>query len=108
MIEEQKIEEAAKNHANEQGGGISIGDYTAKQSFQAGAHWAIGEFLKGLWHDAKEEPEKGKKLLGYDIDGYSIYCWTDQEATWKAFVYNTVLVRWLYIDELTKKGGSDD
>lgn len=73
--------------------------------FKDGAHWAINKFLKDLWHDANEEPRKGEKLLGFDVDGFSVYCWTDQEPTWQEFVYNTVLQRWLYISDLFPKGG---
>lgn len=61
--------------------------------------------LDSLWHDASEEPRKGEKLLGFDVDGFSTYRWIDQEPTWKEFVYETVLQRWLYISDLIPKGG---
>lgn len=121
MIDEKKIEEAAQGAADLYEQDLPIMSYNedtevdgqhhfcqefGAELFKDGVKWAINEFLKDLWHPANEEPERNKKLLGYDIDGYSIYRWIDQESEWKDFVYNTVLQKWLYIDDLlTNEGG---
>lgn len=55
MIDDKKIEAAAKQHSEES----YISDYFQacyKDAFKAGAKWAINEFLKNLWHPASEEP----------------------------------------------------
>lgn len=70
------------------------------EAFIDGAEWMQEEFLKDLWHDAKEEPEHKKPLLGHDLDGCSIYRWVGQEANWQDFVANSTLQKWCYISEL--------
>ena len=61
--------------------------------------------LASLWHDASEEPRCDELLLGEDTDGFSIYRWCGQEDNWEAFVNETGLSRWAYIEELLPKGG---
>ena len=122
MIEEKKIEKAARGAADLYEQDLPIMSYYedtevdgqhhfcqefGAELFKDGVQWAINEFLKDLWHPANEEPERNKKLLGYDIDGYSIYCWKDQESEWKDFVYNTGLQKWLYIDDLLTNEGCE-
>lgn len=135
MIDEKKIEEAAQRYCNVTDANKNEASLLS-EGFKEGAYWMMGEFLKenmfykakdkriqdilelgyaritnefleSLWHDASEEPQKGKKLVGYDLDGYSIYCWTDQEETWKEFVYNSTLGKWCYIDDLLPEEGGE-
>lgn len=107
MIDKKKIEEAASDYSKTLRENQTLS--FAYRDFKEGVRWAQKEFIKELWHDASEEPEKNKKLLGYDVDGYSIYCWKDQETTWHEFVYNTVLQRWCYLlDILPQKGGNNE
>lgn len=61
--------------------------------------------LESLWHDAGEEPRRNELLLGEDTDGFSIYRWCGQEDNWEAFVNETGLSRWAYIEDLFPKGG---
>ena len=61
--------------------------------------------LESLWHDAGEEPRRNELLLGEDTDGFSIYRWCGQEDNWEAFVNETGLNRWAYINDLLPKGG---
>ena len=61
--------------------------------------------LSQIWHDAGEEPRRNELLLGEDTDGFSIYRWCLQEDNWEAFVNETRLSRWAYIDNLLPKGG---
>lgn len=113
MIDEKKIEEAAKDYINKN-------DYFVKYdedpcddiefAYKDGAHWAINEFLKDLWHPAKEEPNekayllccRKNKVLPFKVDKHSaIY-------DWKVNVYNFNITRWLYIEDLLPKKGGEE
>ena len=59
--------------------------------------------LSQVWHDAKEEPEKGKSIISIDEDGVSIYKWADQDNDWLSFAEWYSLIRWAYIDDLLPK-----
>lgn len=62
--------------------------------------------LSQVWHEAKEEPEKGKLMIGIDEDGVSIYKWIYQyDCDWLYFAESNGLIRWAYIDDLLPKGG---
>ena len=37
-------------------------DYQIKQAIELGAKWAINEFLKDLWHQNTEKPDKSKSV----------------------------------------------
>lgn len=67
MIDDKKIEEVARAYgklgespAKAPKGSISLELETA---FEIGAHWALKEFLKDLWHPIEEEPT----LVGEEI-----------------------------------------
>jgi hypothetical protein len=124
MIDEKKIEAAAKHYAEEnsmsiedQMGDMYDGIEELSDAYKAGAKWAINEFLKGLWHHADEEPKKNRSVL---TDTQSIMdkgriCWLTVKLTENGFVRNwsnyakvTKITRWLYIDDLfPKKGGEE-
>ena len=62
MIDDKKIEDAAKQHSEES----YISSYFQacyKDAFMEGAKWAINEFLKNLWHPASEVPEIGRVII---------------------------------------------
>ena len=62
MIDNKKIEDAAKKHAEE----VFITKYWQAcymEGFMEGAKWAINEFLKDLWHPASEEPRKDVSII---------------------------------------------
>lgn len=62
MINDKKIEDAAKQHSEES----YISSYFQacyKDAFMDGAKWAINEFQMDLWHPMQEEP----KLVGEEI-----------------------------------------
>ncbi len=64
MINEKKIEEAARNYCNNRYPASQDAPFIA-EGFRHGAKWAISEFLKDLWHiDASEEPRKLHKSFG--------------------------------------------
>ena len=110
MVTEEQIEKAAEKYADEYYS-LDLGkdrEETNREIFARGAHWAIDEFLKGLWHDVSEEPEMNKSLLVQTkITGF-ITMKREKYCGWNLAAYNYGITRWLYIDELTKKGGSDE
>ena len=62
--------------------------------------------LSQIWHNANEEPEKGKFMIGIDEDGVSIYKWVDQDdGDWMSFAECNGLIRWAYVNDLLPKGG---
>ena len=63
--------------------------------------------LSQVWHDAKEEPEKGKLMIGIDEDDVSIYKWVDQDDNWFSFAKWFGLTRWAYINDLLPKNVGD-
>lgn len=62
MIDDKKIEEAARNYCNNRYPASQDAPFIA-EGFRHGAKWAINEFLKDLWHPMQEEP----KLVGEEI-----------------------------------------
>lgn len=60
--------------------------------------------LSQVWHNAKEEPEKGKLMIGIDEDGISVYKWADQDNDWLSFAEYNGLFKWAYIDDLLPEG----
>ena len=104
MIDDKKIEDAAKQHSEES----YISDYFQacyKDAFMEGAKWAINEFLKNLWHPASEEPKKGRVFLYKTMfEGYGINQIIDGNE-WKYIIKYQKATQWLYIDDLLPKRG---
>ena len=104
MINDKKIEDAAKQHSEES----YISDYFQacyKDAFMEGAKWAINEFLKNLWHPASEEPKKGRVFLYKTMfEGYGINQIIDGNE-WKYIIKYQKATQWLYIDDLLPKRG---
>lgn len=63
--------------------------------------------LSQVWHDAKEEPEKGKLIIGIDEDDVSIYNWVDQDKDWLSLAEWFSLIRWAYLEDLLPKDGNE-
>ena len=63
--------------------------------------------LSQIWHEVKEEPEKGKLLIGIDEDGVSIYKWADQDNDWLSFAECCGLFKWAYVYDLLPKEGNE-
>ena len=82
--------------------------------FNAGAKWAINEFLKNLWHPNTEEPDKSKGdiiTLGFDNDAYLQFkesvLWN--EESWRHSISRCQIIKWSYLsDILPKEGGEHD
>jgi len=113
MIDEKKIEETAKEYSK-----VTDCNKTeamlVEEGFKEGAHWAIEQFLKDLWHPASEEPKKGKLCLLEVI--YSLpLSMTDEidyitskskKYGWEEYNFkrnDREITRWLYVDDLLPK-----
>ena len=111
MINDKKIEDAAKQHSEES----YISDYFQacyKDAFMEGAKWAINEFLKNLWHPTSEIPCEGKYLVvEYNvtdtIKDYLSFKRLEGYLGWNWVPYckSANVTQWLYIDDLLPKRG---
>lgn len=87
-------------------------DHAEYRGFIKGAQWADNNPKPGLidlskvWHDAKEEPEKGKSIISIGETGVSAYKWVDEwRCDWVDFAEWSELFRWAYVYDLLPKGG---
>lgn len=76
--------------------------------FNAGAKWAINEFLKNLWHPNTEEPDKSKSdiiTLGFDNDAYIQFkesiLWNKE--SWRHSISRCQIVKWAYLSDILPK-----
>ena len=114
MIDDKKIEEAASIYGT--GNGYSVigpdGRISLKPeletAFEAGVHWAINEFLKNLWHQNTEEPDKSKSdiiTLGFDNDAYLQFkesiLWN--EESWRHSISRCQIIKWAYLSDILPK-----
>lgn len=77
-----------------------------QEGFVCGAKWAINEFLKDLWHPAKEIPKEGKPVLvAYTHGGYNIEYWKAYNFSNQVNHWTLDITQWLYIDDLFTEGG---
>lgn len=113
MIDDKKIEEAAKQHSEES---YISGYFQAcyKDAFMDGAEWAINELLKDLWHSASEIPCEGKYLVvEYNvtdtIKDYLSFKRLEGYLGWNWIPYckSANITQWLYIDDLFPKEGGE-
>lgn len=110
MIDDKKIEEAARNYCNNRYPASQDAPFIA-EGFRKGARWAINEFLKNLWHPNTEEPDKSKSdiiTLGFDNDAYLQFkesiLWNKE--SWRHSISRCQITKWAYLsDILPKKGG---
>lgn len=126
MITDKQIEEAQESIFEEEflGNGENViykddegnEDYTEeryddeqiKEAIKLGAHWAIEQFLKDLWHPASEEPKFGKGRLLVLINGgvsiLNVGFVLDQLRN----LHNIYGIEgWLYLDDLLPKDGGE-
>ena len=111
MLYEKKIEEAARVYILSKK--VNETAYLLLRSiddFKAGAHWAIQEFLKSLWHDASEEPRKEATIL-IETKCKFYYVWKEWQNNFYPFWDDAVacsnITRWLYIDDLLEQKGEE-
>ena len=104
MINNKKIEEAAKQHSEES---YISGYFQAcyKDAFIEGAKWMQEEFLKNLWHPADEMPNENNEVICVDKDSRTITY--NGIANWFAFCRTHDVTHWLYVDDLLPKEGGE-
>ena len=105
MIDDKKIEEAAKQHSEES---YISGYFQAcyKDAFIDGAKWMQEEFLKDLWHPASEEPDKNHFVL-FKTAGNSFETEYIGKNDWATIVRCFKVVKWFYVDDLIPKEGGE-
>lgn len=106
MIDDNKIEEAAKQHA----AGAFISEYWQacyKEGFMGCAKWMQEEFLKDLWHSVDEEPELGKRVLVKINGNLSLFNSGFVVEHLRNFDDHYGIESWLYIDDLFPKEGGN-
>ena len=109
MIDEKKIEEAARNYCNNRYPASQDAAFVA-EGFRKGARWAINEFLKDLWHPNTEDPDKSKSdiiTLGFDNDAFlqfkeSIF-WNKE--SWRHSISRCQIIKWAYLSDILPKEG---
>ena len=104
MIDDKKIEDAAKQHAEE----AFITKYWQAcymEGFMEGAKWAINEFIKNLWHPANEIPEIGRVIImkNYYPDNRIMFISRMRKSTFHNPINIGNTEKWLYIDDLLPK-----
>ena len=108
MIDDKKIEEAARYYCNNRYPASQDAPFIAER-FRHGAKWMREEFLKELWHQKDEEPEGYDEwiLLHYNVGNYYSLAQVRDFKSWKGFVERAPIKNWLYIDDLFKKEGGE-
>ena len=114
MIDEKKIEEAARYYCNNRYPASQDAPFIS-EGFRYGAKWAIQEFLKDLWHPASEEPRKDVSIIveTHNDENMFYYAWNRWQdnfyPSWTDAVFCSRVSRWIYIDDLfPKKGDNHD
>ena len=116
MIDDKKIEEAARYYCNNRYPASQDAPFIA-EGFRHGAKWAINELFKNLWHPASEEPDvRHKTIICLYDDGdirqdYDVY---DEAIThdtflgigkfnWNDYAENEEIKKWCYATDLLPK-----
>lgn len=106
MVDEKKIEEAAQAICFDDK--MSYDSYCKIEGFRKGAEWAINEFLKDLWHQNTEEPDKSKSdiiTLGFENDAYLQFkesiLWN--EESWRHSISRCQINKWAYLSDILPK-----
>ena len=122
MRDDKKIEEATRDYINKNGYFIKYDEdpcVDIEFAYKEGAKWAINEFLKGLWHDASEEPDVRHKTIiclykdgdiCQDNDAYDEATEGDKlgrdEFNWDYYAEENEIKKWCYnTDLLPNEGG---
>ena len=105
MIDDKKIEEAAKSLRKDFDDDDVTQGFLVEFGFEKGAKWAINEFLKALWHPISEKPKKECVFLYKTMfKGYGVHKIIDR-SEWKCIIKYQKATKWLYIDDLLSKEG---
>lgn len=112
MIDDKKIEEAARYYCNNRYPASQDAPFIA-EGFRHGAKWAINELFKNLWHPASEEPRKDVSIIveTHNDKNMFYYAWNRWQdnfyPSWIDAVLCSRVSRWLYIDDLFPKEGGE-
>lgn len=112
MIEDKKIEEAARYYCSNRYPASQDAPFIA-EGFRHGAKWMREEFLKDLWHPASEEPREFAEVLAEAKITESIKTYISFKRNdalfknWDAYSSGANITRWLYIDDLLPKEGGE-
>ena len=130
MIDDKKIEEAARESADLYEKDLPIMSYNedtevdgqhhfcqefGAELFKDGAKWAIHEFLKDLWHSIEEEPDKRKSDI-ITIGSYNYISlhfkesFILKEESWRHSISRYQINKWDYLSDILpkQKGGNHD
>ena len=102
MINDKKIEDAAKQHSEES---YISGYFQAcyKDAFMDGAKWAINKFIKNLWHPVSEEPKNLEYIVFTTTMFGEVYLFikqVDNTQDWKTIVETHGIEQWIYRDDI--------
>ena len=111
MIDEKRIEEAARNYCNNRYPASQDATFIA-DGFRHGAKLAVNEFLKGLWHSIEEEPDKRKSDI-ITIGSYNYisihlkesFIW--KEESWRHSISRCQITKWAYLSDILPKEGDN-
>lgn len=120
MIDDKKIESAANKHIETEYARYDSGDVEeemiclrGKDSFKAGANWAINELLKELWHPNSEESDKSKSdiiTLGFNNDACLQFkksiLWNKE--SWRHSISRCQFIKWAYLSDILPKKGDNN
>ena len=102
MIDNKKIEKAIEDYVKYS----SVEDEypgAEGEAFKAGAHWAINELFKNLWHPASEEPKNLEYIVFTTTMFGEVYLFTkqvDNTQDWKTIVETHGIEQWVYRDDI--------
>ena len=104
MIDNKKIEEAARYYCNNRYPASQDAPFIA-EGFRLGAKWTVNELLKDLWHPAKEAPDLYEWIIAewYDSDEKEYKYETDFDTpsvNWKDYVKRNNITKWCYIKDI--------
>ena len=112
MIDDKKIEAAANKHIETEYARYNSGDVEeemiclrGKDSFKAGAKWAINEILKDLWHDVDEIPKRAKAFI-FECGDYSMNYHVGMMFNPNDYKKNAEIWhmnRWCYLEDILPK-----
>ena len=108
MIDDKKIEEAARYYCNNRYPASQDAPFIA-EGFRHGAKWAINEFLKDLWHDVDEIPKRAKAFI-FECGDYSMNYHVGMMFNPNDYKKNAEIWhmnRWCYLEDILpkQKGG---
>lgn len=112
MIDDKKIEEAARDYINKNGYFVKYDEdpcVDIEFAYKDGAKWAINEFLKNLWHPASEAPKRRCNYLLLHYKDKEEECFeadvVDTKA-WDCYIKGS-LAEYINIDDLLPKEGGE-